>query len=82
MPSNHGAKQNNSVEDPMVYPGWDKGENYTTQTAVMDRIIPSRKNSNEKDSPATGTSQSYIFHNFCVSDGLSWKDIGQTCSEE
>ncbi|XP_062476225.1 CD44 antigen isoform X9 [Pezoporus occidentalis] len=64
MPSNHGAKQNNSVEDPMVYPGWDKGENYTTQAAVMDRIIPSRKNSNEKDSPATGTSQSGIFHNF------------------
>uniref|UniRef100_A0A8V5FGZ7 CD44 antigen n=1 Tax=Melopsittacus undulatus TaxID=13146 RepID=A0A8V5FGZ7_MELUD len=53
MPSNHGAKQNNSVEDPVVYPGWDKGENHTTQAAVMDRIIPSRKNSNEKDSPAT-----------------------------
>ncbi|KAM9015351.1 CD44 antigen [Ara ararauna] len=53
MSSNHGAKQNDSVEDPVVYPGWDKGENYTTRATVMDRIIPSRKNSNEKESPAT-----------------------------
>ncbi|KAM9555006.1 CD44 antigen [Guaruba guarouba] len=58
MSSNHGAKQNDSVEDPMVYPGWDKGENYTTQATVMDRIIPSRKNSNEKESPATAVASS------------------------
>ncbi|XP_010012584.1 PREDICTED: CD44 antigen-like [Nestor notabilis] len=53
MPSNHGAKQNDSVQDPLVYPGWDKGENYSTQPTVMDRIIPSRKNSHEKDSSTT-----------------------------
>lgn len=71
MPSNHGAKQNDSVQDPLVYPGWDKGENYSTQRTVMDRIIPSRKNSDEKDASTTGTSQLHIFHNFCLSDGLS-----------
>ncbi|KAM6273433.1 CD44 antigen isoform 1-T1 [Porphyrio hochstetteri] len=48
--SNHGAKQNDSTQDPLVYPGWDKGEDYATQPAIMDRIIPSRENNHEKES--------------------------------
>ncbi|XP_027651619.1 CD44 antigen isoform X11 [Falco peregrinus] len=50
MVSSHGAKQNNSVQEPLVYPGWDQGEDYTTQPAIMDRIIPSRENNHEKES--------------------------------
>ncbi|XP_076200475.1 CD44 antigen isoform X21 [Aptenodytes patagonicus] len=55
MASNHGAKQNNSAQDPLVYPGWDKGEDYATQPAIMDRIIPSRENKHEKESSTTVT---------------------------
>ncbi|XP_075358589.1 CD44 antigen isoform X11 [Mycteria americana] len=55
MGSNHGAKQNDSAQDPLVYPGWDKGEDYTTQPAIMDRIIPSRENNHEKESSTTVT---------------------------
>ncbi|KAM6308941.1 LOW QUALITY PROTEIN: CD44 antigen [Aegotheles albertisi] len=50
MASNHGAKQNNSVQDPLIYPGWDKGEDYATQPAIMNRIISFRENNNEKES--------------------------------
>ncbi|XP_074708609.1 uncharacterized protein LOC141935862 [Strix uralensis] len=53
MASNHGAKQNDSAQDPLVYPGWDKGEDYATQPAIMDRIIPSRENNHEKESSTT-----------------------------
>ncbi|XP_075358585.1 CD44 antigen isoform X7 [Mycteria americana] len=58
MGSNHGAKQNDSAQDPLVYPGWDKGEDYTTQPAIMDRIIPSRENNHEKESSTTGSTSS------------------------
>ncbi|XP_076200473.1 CD44 antigen isoform X19 [Aptenodytes patagonicus] len=58
MASNHGAKQNNSAQDPLVYPGWDKGEDYATQPAIMDRIIPSRENKHEKESSTTGSTSS------------------------
>ncbi|XP_050752959.1 CD44 antigen [Gymnogyps californianus] len=53
MASNHGVKQNDSAQDPLVYPGWDKGEDYATQPAIMDRIIPSRENNHEKESSTT-----------------------------
>ncbi|XP_029853870.1 CD44 antigen isoform X4 [Aquila chrysaetos chrysaetos] len=52
MASNHGAKQNDSAQDPLVYPDWDKGEDYT-QRAITDRIIPSRENNHEKQSSTT-----------------------------
>ncbi|XP_010085851.1 PREDICTED: CD44 antigen-like, partial [Pterocles gutturalis] len=51
--SSHGAKQNDSAQDPLVYPGWDEGEDYATQPAIMDRIIPSRENNHEKASSTT-----------------------------
>ncbi|XP_052637811.1 CD44 antigen isoform X2 [Harpia harpyja] len=57
MASNHGAKQNNSAQDPLVYPDWDKGEDYT-QRAIMDRIIPSRENNHEKESSTTAVASS------------------------
>ncbi|XP_032867044.1 CD44 antigen isoform X3 [Tyto alba] len=53
MASNRGAKQNDTAQDPLVYPGWDKGEDYATQPAITDRIIPSRENNHEKDSSST-----------------------------
>ncbi|OXB63221.1 hypothetical protein ASZ78_006510 [Callipepla squamata] len=52
MVSNHGAKQNDSAQDPLVYPGWGK-EDYSTQPTVMDRIIPSRESNHEKESSNT-----------------------------
>ncbi|XP_049681355.1 CD44 antigen isoform X2 [Accipiter gentilis] len=57
MASNHGAKQNDSAQDPLVYPDWDKGEDYT-QRPIMDRIIPSRENNHEKESSTTGSTSS------------------------
>ncbi|XP_009074958.1 PREDICTED: CD44 antigen, partial [Acanthisitta chloris] len=51
--SSYGTKQNNSAQDPLVYPGWDKGKDYATQPAVTDRIIPSRKNDQDKESSTT-----------------------------
>ncbi|XP_063189605.1 CD44 antigen isoform X6 [Chroicocephalus ridibundus] len=56
--SSHGAKQNDSAQDPLVYPGWDKGEDYATQPAVTDRIIPSRENNHQKESSTTGSTSS------------------------
>ncbi|XP_068540750.1 CD44 antigen isoform X9 [Anas acuta] len=57
MASSHGARQNDSAQDQLVYPGWDKGEDYSTQAPVMDRVIPSRENNHEKESsnPALAT---------------------------
>lgn len=60
MVPSHGATQNDSAQDPWVYPGWDKGEDYATQPAVTDRVIPSRENHPERESSTTGTS-----HNVC-----------------
>ncbi|KAJ7416941.1 CD44 antigen isoform X1 [Willisornis vidua] len=53
MVSHHGAKQNDSEQDPLVYPGWDDREDYATQTATMDRIIPSRGNNHDQESSTT-----------------------------
>lgn len=48
MASSHRAKENNSAQDPLVYPGWDKGDDYATQPAIINRItIPSRENNHE-----------------------------------
>ncbi|XP_063254378.1 CD44 antigen isoform X5 [Prinia subflava] len=49
----HGAQQNDSAKDPLVYPGWDEGEDYATQPAVTDRVIPSRENNHERESSTT-----------------------------
>ncbi|XP_052551197.1 CD44 antigen isoform X4 [Tympanuchus pallidicinctus] len=52
MVSNHGAKQNDSAQDPLVYPDWGK-EDYSTQSTIMDRVIPSRESNHEKESSNT-----------------------------
>ncbi|XP_015487119.1 CD44 antigen isoform X2 [Parus major] len=53
MVPSHGAKQNNSAQDPLVYPGWDEGEDYATQPAVTERVTPSRENYHERESSTT-----------------------------
>ncbi|XP_064513817.1 CD44 antigen isoform X5 [Pseudopipra pipra] len=58
MVSTHGAKQNDSMQDPWIYPGWDNGEEYATWPAITDRTIPSRGNNHEKDSSTTGSTSS------------------------
>lgn len=61
MVPHHGAKQNDSAQDPLVYPGWGKGEDYTTQPAITDRAIPSRENNHERESSTTGTSNNVCY---------------------
>ncbi|KAM6075018.1 CD44 antigen [Chlamydotis macqueenii] len=63
MASNHGAKQNDSAQEPLMYPALDKGEDYATQPAIMDRIIPSRENNNEKESSTTAVASPDGAHN-------------------
>uniref|UniRef100_A0A8C3D6H0 CD44 antigen n=1 Tax=Corvus moneduloides TaxID=1196302 RepID=A0A8C3D6H0_CORMO len=53
MVPSHGAKQNDSEQDPLVYPGWDKGKDYATQPAITDRVIPSTENNHERESSTT-----------------------------
>ncbi|XP_068801566.1 CD44 antigen isoform X4 [Struthio camelus] len=54
MASSYGAKQNDSAQDhPLVYPGWDEGDDYSTRPTVMDRIISSRENDHERESSST-----------------------------
>ncbi|XP_077640361.1 CD44 antigen isoform X2 [Lonchura striata] len=53
MVPSHGAKQNNSEQDPLVYPGWDEGEDYATQPAVTDRDTASRESHHERESSTT-----------------------------
>ncbi|XP_058685546.1 CD44 antigen isoform X3 [Poecile atricapillus] len=50
MVPSHGAKQNDSAQDPLVYPGWDEGEDYATQPAVTERVTPSRENNHDRES--------------------------------
>uniref|UniRef100_A0A8C0VGP6 CD44 antigen n=1 Tax=Cyanistes caeruleus TaxID=156563 RepID=A0A8C0VGP6_CYACU len=58
MVPSHGAKQNDSAQDPLVYPGWDEGEDYATQPAVTERVTPSRENYHERESSTTGSTSS------------------------
>ncbi|XP_071414769.1 CD44 antigen isoform X2 [Pithys albifrons albifrons] len=53
MVSHHGVKQNDSEQDPLLYPGWDDREDYATQTATLDRITPSRGNNRDQESSTT-----------------------------
>ncbi|XP_050831755.1 CD44 antigen isoform X33 [Serinus canaria] len=48
-----GAKQNDSEREPPVYPGWEQGQDYATEPAVMDRVTPSRESNHERDSTST-----------------------------
>ncbi|KAF4790211.1 CD44 antigen isoform X3 [Turdus rufiventris] len=48
-----GAKENDSEHDQWMLPGWDQREDYTTQPAVTDRVIPSRDSNDEADSSTT-----------------------------
>lgn len=61
MVPSHGAKQNDSEQDPVVYPGWDKGKDYATQPAITDRVIPSTENNHERESSTTGTSNDVCY---------------------
>nr|XP_013814904.1 PREDICTED: CD44 antigen isoform X7 [Apteryx mantelli mantelli] len=53
MASDYVAKQNDSTQDPLVYPGWDEGDDNSARPTVMDRIISSRENDHEKQSSST-----------------------------
>ncbi|KAM6444480.1 LOW QUALITY PROTEIN: CD44 antigen [Rhynochetos jubatus] len=53
LASYHGAKQNNSGQDPLLYLCWDKGEDYATQR--IDRIIISKENNHESSTAAVAS---------------------------
>ncbi|XP_059329437.1 CD44 antigen isoform X2 [Ammospiza nelsoni] len=53
MVPSHGAKQNDSAREPLVFPGWNEGENYATEPAGMDRVTPSRESNHERESSTT-----------------------------
>ncbi|CAN8214870.1 unnamed protein product [Coccothraustes coccothraustes] len=53
MVPSRGAAQNDSAREPLVYPGWEKGEDYATEPALMDRVTPSRESNHERDSSTT-----------------------------
>ncbi|XP_074399326.1 CD44 antigen isoform X5 [Zonotrichia albicollis] len=53
MVPSHGAKQNDSAREPLVSPGWNKGEDYATEPAGMDRVTPSRESNHERESSTT-----------------------------
>uniref|UniRef100_A0A493TWG5 CD44 antigen n=1 Tax=Anas platyrhynchos platyrhynchos TaxID=8840 RepID=A0A493TWG5_ANAPP len=84
MASSHGARQNDSAQDQLVYPGWDKGEDYSTQAPVMDRVIPSRENNHEKESSNTGTINNISSAYFITSFSLvaSFETTLHDCREE
>lgn len=56
-----GAKENDSEHDQWMLPGWDQREDYATQPAVTDRVIPSRDSNDEADSSTTGTGNNVCF---------------------
>lgn len=56
MVPSHGAKENNSAHEPLVNPGWDEGEDYSTQPAVTDR-----EDTHERESSPTGTSNNVCY---------------------
>ncbi|XP_068022940.1 CD44 antigen [Melanerpes formicivorus] len=60
--SSHGAKHNGSAQAPVVYPGWEQGEDDATQTAVMDRIVPSRDTNQDKESSTKVASAAGAHH--------------------
>uniref|UniRef100_A0A803W259 CD44 antigen n=1 Tax=Ficedula albicollis TaxID=59894 RepID=A0A803W259_FICAL len=77
----HGAKENDSAHEPWLYPGWDEGEDYATQPAVTERVIPSRDSSHERQPSTTGTSNSVCFV-CCItsvsqvaSPGKIWREL-------
>uniref|UniRef100_A0A8C0VBD6 CD44 antigen n=1 Tax=Cyanistes caeruleus TaxID=156563 RepID=A0A8C0VBD6_CYACU len=78
MVPSHGAKQNDSAQDPLVYPGWDEGEDYATQPAVTERVTPSRENYHERESSTTGTSNN-VFMYVASLLSLRWPLLERSC---
>uniref|UniRef100_A0A8C3QJW5 CD44 antigen n=1 Tax=Cyanoderma ruficeps TaxID=181631 RepID=A0A8C3QJW5_9PASS len=77
-----GAKQNDSTQDPLVYLGWDEGEDYATEPAVTERVIPSRENNQERDSStAAAVSPDGAHHKEPAQTPLPWDNESETSIE-
>ncbi|XP_068049875.1 CD44 antigen isoform X5 [Anomalospiza imberbis] len=83
MVPSHGAKQNDSAQEPLVYPGWDEGEDYATQPAVTDRVIPSRESNHERESSTTAAvaSPDGAHHKEPTQPLLPWDDESEMSTE-
>ncbi|XP_068049872.1 CD44 antigen isoform X2 [Anomalospiza imberbis] len=82
MVPSHGAKQNDSAQEPLVYPGWDEGEDYATQPAVTDRVIPSRESNHERESSTTAVaSPDGAHHKEPTQPLLPWDDESEMSTE-
>lgn len=70
MVPSHGATQNDSAREPLVYPDWhEEGEDYP-DPAGTDRVTPSRESNHEGDSSTTGTSNNVCY--VCCVTSLRW----------
>ncbi|XP_023783726.1 CD44 antigen isoform X2 [Cyanistes caeruleus] len=82
MVPSHGAKQNDSAQDPLVYPGWDEGEDYATQPAVTERVTPSRENYHERESSTTAVaSPDGAHHKEPTQPHLPWDNESEMSTE-
>uniref|UniRef100_A0A803WCK8 CD44 antigen n=1 Tax=Ficedula albicollis TaxID=59894 RepID=A0A803WCK8_FICAL len=79
----HGAKENDSAHEPWLYPGWDEGEDYATQPAVTERVIPSRDSSHERQPSTTAVaSPDGAHHEEPTQSGIMPWDNGPEMSTE
>ncbi|XP_014107508.1 PREDICTED: CD44 antigen isoform X2 [Pseudopodoces humilis] len=82
MVPSHGAKQNDSAQDPLVYPGWDEGEDYATQPAVTERVTPSRESNHERESSTTAVaSPDGVHHKEPTQPLLPWDNESEMSTE-
>ncbi|XP_066043936.1 CD44 antigen isoform X2 [Chamaea fasciata] len=78
----HGAKQNDSAQDPLAYPGWDEGEDYATWPAVTDGVTPSRENNHERESSTTAAvSPEGAHHKEPTQTPLPWDSESEMSTE-
>ncbi|KAL2303455.1 hypothetical protein Nmel_008723 [Mimus melanotis] len=79
----HGATQNDSEHDPLVYPGWEEGEDHSTQPAVTDRAIPSRESNQERHSSTTAVTSPDGAHHEEPTESwtVPWDDESETSTE-
>uniref|UniRef100_A0A8C3TTR8 CD44 antigen n=1 Tax=Catharus ustulatus TaxID=91951 RepID=A0A8C3TTR8_CATUS len=78
-----GAKENDSEHDLWMHPGWDQREDYTTQPAVTDRVIPSRDSNDERDSSTTAVTSPDGAHyeESTQSEIMPWDNEAETDTE-
>ncbi|XP_014729024.1 PREDICTED: CD44 antigen isoform X1 [Sturnus vulgaris] len=76
-----GTKENDSEHEPLVYPGWEQGEEHATQPAGTDRVIPSRDSNLETDSSTTASPDGAHHEEPTEAGIVLWDDESEMSSE-